>query len=175
LRLRKRKRTAVAFTLLCLAQCDLEFPQEIASVTIKTLPELSKDMAGIDFAMLLTHTASGDIAGRPMSNNGDIEYDGDSWFFAMQHTQVVQQIEAHPKVALSFSGSKSLFGKPPLFVAVEAHGEVLRDRGVLEQHWQKSLERWFEQGLDTPGLVLLKVHASRITWWDGEDEGEIIP
>ena len=26
---------------------------------------------------------------------------------------------------------------------------------------------------DTPGLVLIKVHAIRIHYWDGEDEGEV--
>ena len=35
------------------------------------------------------------------------------------------------------------------------------------------MERWFPQGIETPGLVLLKVHASRLHYWDGEDEGEV--
>lgn len=143
--------------------------------TTMTLPELAKKMAGIDFAMLQTFTASGEIAGRPMSNNGDVDYDGDSWFFSYEDTHVVSEIEANDHVALSFTGSKSLLGKPPLFVAVEGRAQVIRDKAVLEQHWQSELKRWFAQGVDTPGIVLLKVHAVRITWWDGEDEGEILP
>lgn len=35
------------------------------------------------------------------------------------------------------------------------------------------LDRWFEQGVDTPGLVLIRVAAARIHYWDGEDEGEL--
>jgi len=144
-------------------------------MTTMTLPELAKKMADIDFAMLQTFTSSGEIAGRPMSNNGDVEYDGDSWFFAYEDTHVVREIEANDHVALSFTGSKSLLGKPPLFVAVEGRGQVIREKSVLQQHWQDKLERWFEKGVDTPGIVLLKVHAVRITWWNGEDEGEILP
>ncbi len=32
---------------------------------------------------------------------------------------------------------------------------------------------WFEQGIDTPGLVLIKVAAERIHYWDGKDQGEL--
>jgi len=142
-------------------------------MTTLTLPELAKKMADIDFAMLETHAGNGEIAGRPMSNNGDVEYDGDSWFFTLDSTDMVGEIEREPKVALSFTGSKSLLGKPPLFVAVQGRAELIRDKAAFEQHWVKDLERWFEQGVDTPGLVLIKVSATRIHYWSGEDEGEI--
>ena len=45
-----------------------------------TLRDISEKVRDIDFAMLLTRTESGEIAGRPMSNNRDVEYDGDSFF-----------------------------------------------------------------------------------------------
>ena len=33
---------------------------------------------------------------------------------------------------------------------------------------------WFKEGVDTPGLVLIKVHARRIKYWDGvKGEGEL--
>lgn len=87
---------------------------------------------------------------------------------------MVHEIEADSHVALSFAGAKSLLGKPPLFVAVEGRGEIIRERAELEAHWVSSLERWFEHGVDTPGIVLIKVRAMRIAWWDGEDQGEIL-
>ena len=138
------------------------------------LPELAKKMGSIDFSMLLTHTPSGDIAGRPMSNNGDVAYDGTSWFFAFEDSDVVRQSSANPKVSLSFSGSKSLLGKPPLFVAVEGDAQIVRERAVLEAHWVDGLERWFQQGVDTPGIVLISVVARRIHWWEGEESGELV-
>ena len=51
-------------------------------MTDMTLSDLAKKMADIDFCMLSTRTAGGEIAARPMSNNGDVEYDGDSYFFS---------------------------------------------------------------------------------------------
>ena len=29
-------------------------------------------------------------------------------------------------------------------------------------------------GIDTPGLVLIKVEAQRLHWWNGEDDGELV-
>jgi general stress protein 26 len=60
-----------------------------------------KKVRDIDFAMLLTHTESGEIAGRPMSNNRDVGYDGDSFFFTWEQARSVANIERDPKVALS--------------------------------------------------------------------------
>ena len=31
----------------------------------------------------------------------------------------------------------------------------------------------FKDGVDSPGLVLIKAHATRIHSWDGEDQGEV--
>ena len=66
-----------------------------------TLRDISEKVRDIDFAMLLTRTESGEIAGRPMSNNRDVEYDGDSFFFTLEQTRLVANIERDPKVALS--------------------------------------------------------------------------
>jgi general stress protein 26 len=82
--------------------------------------------------------------------------------------------EGKPQVGLSFQGAKSLLGKPPLFIAVEGKAELIRDKAAFAEHWTKDLDYWFEQGIDTPNIVLIKVHASRIHYWNGRDEGEIL-
>jgi len=141
----------------------------------KTLQEIAKAMKSIDYAMLFTKSDGGELAGRPMSNNNDVDYDGDSWFFSHGDTRTVADIEADAKVALSFAGKPGLLGKPGLFVAVEGRGELIRDRATMEEHWTSDVERYFPDGLDTPGIVLIHVHANRIHYWDGEEEGEITP
>ena len=93
-----------------------------------TLPDLSKKMAEIDFAMLSTRAKGGQIAARPMSNNGDVEYRGDSWFFALDSTHTVADILRDPQVGLSFVGAKGLLGKPPIFISVEGKADIIRDR-----------------------------------------------
>jgi general stress protein 26 len=139
-----------------------------------TMEDVAEAMRDIDFAMLNTITEDGKIAGRPMSNNRDVAFDGDSYFFTYQDTRTVRDIERSADVTLAFQGSKGLLGKPPLFLSVEGKAELIRDRAAFEKHWNSDLEYWFEQGLDTPGIVLIKVHASRIHYWKGNEDGELL-
>jgi general stress protein 26 len=138
-----------------------------------TLPQLAKKMKDIDFAMLSTRAEGGQIAARPMSNNGDVDYDGDSYYFTTDDTVMVRDLERDPKVGLSFQGSAGLLKQRPLFVAVEGRADLIRDKAQFEAHWNSDLDRWFDEGVDTPGLVMIKVRAERAHYWDGEDEGEI--
>lgn len=139
-----------------------------------TLADLSEKMSDIDFAMLVTKSSQGELASRPMSNNGDVKYEGTSYFFAYAETRTVSDISADPKVALTMQGSKGLFGSPPLFLAIEGHAELIRDKAAFAEHWDSDLDYWFEQGIDTPGIVLIKVGAKRIHYWNGKDEGDIV-
>lgn len=50
---------------------------------------------------------------------------------------------------------------------------MIRDTAEFARHWDKSLDRWFPQGAETPGTVLLQIAAERIHHWDGDDEGDV--
>lgn len=138
-----------------------------------TLQDLAEKMKDIDFAMLATRASDGGITSRPMSNNREVEYDGDAWFFADESALLVREIEANPAVNLSYQGRSGLLGSRPFFLAIEGRGEFVRDKAQFAEHWTKGLERWWPQGTDTPGLVLLKVAGERAHYWDGEEEGKI--
>jgi general stress protein 26 len=133
----------------------------------KSLSDLSDKMREIDIAMLMTRTDGGAIAGRPMSNNGDVEYDGDSYYFTMSDARMVADIEADPTVSLAFQGEDMFM------VAVQGKGEIVRDKAAFEEHWNPDLDDWFEDGVDTEGLVMIKVSAKRVHYWDGEENGEV--
>lgn len=139
----------------------------------KSLTDIAEAMRDIDFTMLSTHTEGGAIGARPMSNNRDVDYDGDSWFFSDDSARLVHDIARDPQVGLSLQAKGGLLGKPGMFIAIEGRAELIRDKAAFQEHWNKDLDRWFEQGVDTPGLVLIKVAAQRIHYWDGEDEGEV--
>ncbi|GGB52581.1 hypothetical protein GCM10011505_36980 [Tistrella bauzanensis] len=138
-----------------------------------TMKDLSRKMREIDFTMLVTRTSNGALAGRPMSNNRDVDYTGDSYYFANDQTRTVSDIEADPTVSLTFQGSSGVLGQRPLFVSVEGRAELIRDKAQFKAHWTRDLDRWFANGIDTPGVVMIRVRASRIHYWNGMDEGEV--
>lgn len=140
-----------------------------------TLSEVAEKMRGIDIAMLSTITPGGEIATRPMSNNAEAPYDGISHFFATEQAGLVADITRHPKVGLSFQGRGGIVGQRPFLISVEGEAELIRNRGEFIAHWNEDLTRWFAKDVDTPGLVLVRVRATRIHYWDGDEyEGELV-
>jgi general stress protein 26 len=133
----------------------------------KTLAQLAKKMRGLDLCMLTTVTSYGRLASRPMSNNGEVEYDGTSYFYTWADSRAARDIEKNKHVQLNFRAEKSF-----LFVAVQGEAMLTDDRSAMQEHWHKELEQWFGDGLDTPGLTMIEVKAKRVNWW-GEDDGEI--
>src|SRR5205823_7714667 len=110
-----------------------------------TLADLSKKMAKLDFAMLATQSADGGTTARPMSNNGDVEYQGDSYFFSYADSRKVAEIKANPRVTLSYTGAAGMLGGPPLFVTVDGAASLITDRQAFEEHWTKDLDRYFPE------------------------------
>lgn len=100
-----------------------------------------------------------------MSNNKQVEYDGDSYFFSFMDTNKVRQIQQDAKVSLIFQTDDMLF--------MECYGSasILTQKSIMEEKWVEGLERWFPEGLETPGLCLIKVKGRRISFWHKEDEG----
>lgn len=139
-----------------------------------TLKDLSERMKDIDFAMLATHTKSGAIGSRPMSNNREVDYDGSSWFFATEDTLMIADIESNPKVNLSYQGKSGIIGQRPFFIAIEGHAVLERDTSKFADHWTSGLDRWWPDGIDTPGLVLIHIRGERAHYWDGQDESELL-
>lgn len=138
-----------------------------------TLQDISEKMRDIDFAILSTRTGDGAIAARPMSNNRQVEYDGDNFFFTLQDTGSARDISGDPRVGVAYQGKSGALGMKPFFITIEGSAELIRDKERFADHWTDDLNDWFKDGVDTPGLVLIKVHAQRLHYWDGYHEGEI--
>lgn len=125
---------------------------------LKKLLELIKD---IDLCMLTTVDAHGDLHSRPMSNNGEVDADGDLWFFTSMTSLKVEEIERLPKVNVSFSDPRT-----QRYVSVSGKGKLVRDRAKMEKLWKPQFKAWFPKGLEDPELGLLKVDATAAEYWD---------
>ncbi|MBA4491613.1 pyridoxamine 5'-phosphate oxidase family protein [Paracoccus sp. S1E-3] len=118
-----------------------------------TRKDVAAVMKGIDLCFMATLSAEGGISSRPMSNNGQVEWDGSNWFFSYGDTRKVRELDANPATTLDFQTEDtwiSLRGKAQL------HQD---DIALFEEHWASDLDRWFPEGIDTPGLTLIEVVA----------------
>lgn len=111
--------------------------------------------------MLTTMTDDGRHVSRPMGVQ-ETEFDGDLWFFADAGSAKIRQIRSNPQVNVSFSNDKK--GE---WTSLSGTAEVVQDRAKTDELWSKPLEAWFPDGVDSPGLVLIKVHAESAEYWEG--------
>jgi general stress protein 26 len=74
------------------------------------------------------------------SNNGDVTYDGTSYYFTFEQARTVRDIQANPKVALGFTGNGGLFSDA-IYVAVEGSADLVGDKAVFKAHWTNELDR----------------------------------
>jgi general stress protein 26 len=86
---------------------------------------------------------------------------------AMLSTHAEDGAIGDPTVSLTFQGSKAFS------VAVEGKAKLLRDKKSFKEHWTPDLDQWFKDGIDTKGVVMINVHATRVHYWDGEEDGEV--
>jgi general stress protein 26 len=131
-----------------------------------SLKEISKKMRRLDLCMMTTFTNRGMISSRPMSNNGDVKYDGNSYFFTTTEGHLVKDLKKNAHVNLAFTGPKKLF------LSVTGEARVIKDRATMQKHWVDELDNWFDNGVDSPDLVMITVKAKRIKYWQKEKEGE---
>ena len=132
-----------------------------------SLTGIARHMRKLDICMMNTQSPRGGINSRPMSNNGDVTYKGDSYFFTYEGSQKIKDITATPQVSLNFEGEKGLY------IIITGKAKLIRAKAQMEEHWIDSLRQWFKDGLNTPGIVLIHVKGQKIKYWQKNKEGEI--
>ena len=125
---------------------------------LQKLREMVKD---IDFCMLTTVDENGDLHSRPMSVNGDIDPDGDLWFFTSASSLKVAEISKLPKVNVSFADPDNQH-----YVSISGKAQLVRDRNKIDELWRPEFKMWFPEGKDDPQVALLRVNLEKAEYWD---------
>jgi general stress protein 26 len=133
-------------------------PTQTRENDLEKLRGLVKD---IDFCMLTTIDEGGDLHSRPMSSNGDIDADGDIWFFTSASSHKVSEINRLPKVNVSFADPDN-----QRYVSVSGTAQLVRDRAKIDELWRPEFKIWFPEGKDDPEVALLRVSLDKAEYWD---------
>ncbi|GAA1986216.1 pyridoxamine 5'-phosphate oxidase family protein [Microbacterium pumilum] len=121
----------------------------------------------IDFTMLTTQDAAGNLVSRPMSTR-EMDENGDIWFFLSDESRQADEAQAESEVGLSYADHKGM-----RFVSVAGTAALVHDRAKMEQLYSPSLDIWFEDGLDTPDIALLRVRPTTSEFWEPK-HGKIV-
>jgi general stress protein 26 len=70
-------------------------------------------------------------------------------------------VQDNPHVNVAFSDDKH-----SSWTSVSGRASVVRDGAKAEELYSPVLKVWFPDGLETPGLALLKVEAESAEYWD---------
>jgi general stress protein 26 len=126
----------------------------------EAIEKLGQLIEEIDFAMLTTVDTDGVLRSRPMSTQ-KAEFDGTLWFFTSDKTHKVEEIERDNRVNASYA-------KPEdnVYVSVSGTSSIVKDKAKMEELWNPILKAWFPDGLETPGICLLKVDVEQAEYWD---------
>lgn len=125
---------------------------------LQKLREMVKD---IDFCMLTTIDEDGALHSRPMSVNGEIDPNGDLWFFTSVSSHKVSEVARSPKVNASFADPEN-----QRYVSVTGVAQVVRDRTKIDQLWRPQFKIWFPEGKDDPDIALLRITLEKAEYWD---------
>ncbi|MBN9210858.1 MAG: pyridoxamine 5'-phosphate oxidase family protein [Microbacterium sp.] len=127
------------------------------SDTVSELDKLNEMLPKFRFAMITTRATGGDLHAHPLTVQ-ERESDGDLWFIVGTHASAVEHIRRDPKVGLSFSSDG-------LWLSLAGEAEVVEDLAKLKELWSTSVEAWFPDGPESPGVTLLKVSALSGEYW----------
>lgn len=125
---------------------------------IAKLRDLVKD---IEYCMLTTVDLDGSLHSRPMASNGEIEENGDLWFFTKASSPKVDEVQHDQHVNVSFAAPDK-----QTYVSISGKAQLIRDRAKIEALWRPDLKAWFPEETNDPDIALLKIQAEKAEYWD---------
>jgi general stress protein 26 len=132
----------------------------------EAIPQIAERLKAIDTCMLATRGDDGELHARPMSNNGQVEWDGSSWFFAPADGRLVAEIRRDPSAVATYRAEDRF-----AWVALSGRAELVDDADTKRRNWLPELERWFPNGPDDPNVALIRVDATGAQWWTEQGDG----
>lgn len=107
----------------------------------------------------LTTIAENGLVSRPLAVQ-ETEFDGDLWFVTFRDTEKIKEIEADPRVNVTFTDDNQNY------VSITGQAEIIVDDTKKKELWNKFYEEIFNTTYDDPKLVLIKVHAHGAEYWE---------
>lgn len=127
----------------------------------KSFEEIRDEVKGIRIGMF-SSIYNGEIQSRPMAVQ-DMDEDNCLWFFT--HTtdkhDKIDEVKENRAVQVSMVDTSN-----QTYYSINGTSTVVTDPDKIDQYWSLVAKAWFPDGKEDPGLVLLKVEAHKLAYWD---------
>jgi len=133
----------------------------------QAIPHLAALINEIDICLFATRGDDGQLHARPMSNNGQVEWDGQSWFFAPTDGRLVAELRADPAAVAAYRAEEGF-----AFVSVSGRTTIETDPELKRRYWLDDLEHWFPDGPSDPNVALIRLDAEEAQWWTEDGDGK---
>jgi general stress protein 26 len=125
--------------------------------------ELAQDkvieiMRGERFCMLTSVGDEGRLESRPMTPQ-QVTDEGNAWFFIDTASDHADALRAEKRVNLAFADSST-------WLSVAGHATLNNNREKIDELWNPTVEAWFPDGKNSPGVGLLFVESDSAEFWD---------
>lgn len=130
------------------------------------IAEIARMLKNIDICVFATRGDDGQLHARPMSNNRQVEWDGDSWFFAPSGGRLIAELRSDPG-AVTVYRVEDGFG----FISVSGRATIETDPELKKRFWLDDLDRWFPNGPEDPNVSLIRLTAEHVDWWGERGDG----
>ena len=131
--------------------------QDQASEGLNKVADLIKE---IKFGMLTTLHADDSLHSRPMTTL-QMDSDGCLWFFASDRSWAADDIDEKSRVNIAYARVAKQD-----YLSVSGNAQIVRDRDKMQALWTPWIKPWFQDGLDDPDLILLKVEIDAADYWE---------
>ena len=132
----------------------------------EAIPQIATLINQIDICLFATRGDDGQLHARPMSNNGQVEWDGQSWFFAPTDGRLVTELRTDPAAVAAYRAEEGF-----AFVSVSGRATIETDPELKKRYWLDDLERWFPNGPADPNVALIRLDAEEAQWWTEDGDG----
>jgi general stress protein 26 len=131
--------------------------KDFSSPDVKVIGEIIQDLK---VGMVTTLNEEGGLCSRPMWVQ-EADSTGTLWFFTSRNSELMREIRENPHVNVTFSSPEK-----NKYLSTSGLGYEVYDQSKMQELWDPSLKAWYKEGLETPGIVLLKIEMRDTEYWD---------
>lgn len=114
--------------------------------------------SGANAAMFITGHENFPLMARPMAVQ-EVDEEGTLWFLSASDSDKNLELERDPRVTLLFQNNDRYE-----YLQISGRASIHRDRALIEKHWTRFAEAWFD-GKEDPRVTVVAVHPQSGHYW----------